>query len=98
MQVAKFRADLEKLPTVTDIYDFGLQRALLEMKIAALQAGEAVEVQAVELADELLSKAGLRSRFDRTGMRLFRIEDDRLVPADDSAGCAGDASGSMLPL
>lgn len=81
VQAAKFRADLEKLPTVTDIYDFGPQRALLEKRIAALVAGEDVELQASELADELLSVAGLRSRFDRgSGVRIFRIEDDRLVP------------------
>lgn len=79
MQAAKFRADLEKLPTVTDVYDFGPQRALLEKKIAALVAGEDVELRAGELADELLSVAGLRSRFDRSGVTSFRITRDRLV-------------------
>lgn len=80
VQAAKFRADLEKLPTHTDVYDFGLQRAVLEEKIAALQAGAVVHLQGYELAGELLSVSGLRSRFDLSGPRCFRIVNDELMP------------------
>lgn len=82
VQAAKFRADLEKLPTVTDIYDFGPQRALLEKRIAVLVAGEDVDVQAGELADELVAVVGLKSRFDMSGPRCFRTTGDSLEPVD----------------
>ena len=80
VQAAKFRADLEKLPTVADIYDFGPQRVFLEQQITRLEDGADVHVQAAHLADELLPMAGLKSRFDRSGARCWRITGDGMVP------------------
>lgn len=82
VQAAKFRADLEKLPTVTDIYDYGPQRALLEQRIARLEGGADVHVQAGDLADSLVSLAGLKGRFDMSGPRCFRLAGDHLEPVD----------------
>ncbi|MCQ4364555.1 hypothetical protein KQR54_26100 [Mycobacterium gordonae] len=80
LQVAKFRARLDRLPRVCDVYDFDAERGQLQQRIAALEVGEVVHVQAWELAPELVATAGLRSGFDRSGPSCFRIEDDELVP------------------
>ena len=42
----------------------------------------AAHLQAWELADELVAVAGLRSRFDQSGPKCFRIDGDELVPED----------------
>jgi hypothetical protein len=46
------------------------------------EAGEDVHVQASELARELLPAVGLKSGFDRSGPRCFRIVGEGLVPED----------------
>ena len=84
LQVAKFRADIAKLPTSTEIYDFSLQRDRLLGKIEALEAGKDVRLQGFQLADELLEVAGMRHRFDRFAPKLWRITGDELVPDDQS--------------
>ena len=82
LQAAAFRARLERLPVSTDVYDFSHERDDLEHRIAQLDAGRAVYIQAWELAAELVASAGLRSRWDRSGPRCFRIEGDELIPED----------------
>lgn len=82
-QAAKFRAQLEKLPAAaTDVYDFHGHRMMLERRLADLEAGRVVHLQRHELADELLAVAGLRSRWDQSGSKCWRIEGDQLVPED----------------
>ena len=82
LQSAKFEARLDRLPTASDIYDFSRERDDLSWRIAQLQAGEDVHVQAWELARELLPAVGLKSGFDRSGPQCFRIVGDKLVPED----------------
>jgi hypothetical protein len=80
LQVARFRSRLDRLPTSSDVYDFSAERDQLRQRIAALEAGEDVQLQTWELADELLPMVGLRSRFDRSAPRVFRIAGDSVVP------------------
>ena len=82
LQAAKFRRQLDKLPVSSEIYDFSRERDQLWERIAQLEAGEDVHVQASELARELLPAVGLKSGFDRSGPRCFRIVGDGLVPED----------------
>jgi hypothetical protein len=86
LQVAKFRARLDGLPetfdSANDVYDHRPERRQILARIEMLEAGEVVHVQAWELADELGAVAGLRSRWDRSGPKCFRIECDELVPED----------------
>ncbi len=82
LQAAKFRSQLEKLPVSSEVYDFSRERNLLLERIAQLEAGGDVYVRASELAPELLPAVGLRSGFDRSGPRCFRIVGDKLVPED----------------
>lgn len=83
LQAAQFRAQLERLPvSTTGVYDFRGHRTLLLQRISELEAGEAVHLQRHELADELVQIAGLRSRWDSSGPKCFRIEGDGLFPED----------------
>ena len=84
LQITKFRSRLERLPESSggDWYDHGPERRRVLARIAELEAGEVVHLQNWELADELVVVAGLRSRWDRSGARCFRIEGDELIPED----------------
>ena len=82
LQAAKFRSQLDKLPVSSEIYDFSRERSGLLERIAQLEAGEDVHVQASELATELLPTPGLKSGFDRFGSKCFRIVGDELRPVD----------------
>ena len=82
LQSAAFQLRLDRLPASSDIYDFTGERDHLRQRIAALDAGEDVQLQAWELADEILPVVGLRSRFSHSGPKCFRIIGDQLVPED----------------
>jgi hypothetical protein len=83
LQVAKFRSRLARLPESFDgVYDHGPERRRVLARIAELEADDVVHLQAWELADELVPLAGLRSRFDQSGPKCFRIEGDDLIPED----------------
>jgi hypothetical protein len=86
LQVAKFRSQLDRLPetfdAADDVYDHRPERRRVLARIAELEAGEVVHLQAWELAQELVPVAGLRSRWDRSGPKCFRIEGDQLIPED----------------
>lgn len=82
LQIAKFRSRLDRLPVSTDVYDFSREREQLRERIAQLEAGEDVHLQASELARELLPAVGLKSEFDRSGPRRFCIVGNELVPED----------------
>lgn len=81
LQAACFRARLDRLIGADSVvYDFSAERDQLARRIAALEVGEAVSLQAWELAGELVAVAGLKSRFDQSGPKCFRIEGDALMP------------------
>ena len=82
LQIAKFRSRLDRLPLATDVYDFSAERDRLRSRIAQLEAGEDVLLQAWELARELLPAVGLKSGSDRSGPKCFRIVGDELMPED----------------
>ena len=82
LQAAKFRSRLDKLPVETDVYDFRVERDHLLERIGQLEAGADVHVQAWELAAELLPVVGLKSRFESSGPKCFRITGDQIVPED----------------
>jgi hypothetical protein len=83
LQIAKFRSRLERLPESFDgVYDHGSERRRVLDRIAGLEAGEVVHLQAWELAEELVPLAGLKSRFDNSGSKCFRIEGDQLIAED----------------
>ena len=80
LQIAKFQARLNRLPTSTEVYDFSRERDQLLHRIAQLEAGDDVYLQAWELADELLPAVGMKSRWSRGGPRSFRVVGDELLP------------------
>jgi hypothetical protein len=81
LQVAALQSRLARLPeSVPGVYDFRGERDQLRERIAALEASEDVQVQTWELAPELLPVVGVRSRFDQSGPRVFRISGDEVVP------------------
>ena len=83
LQVAHFRERMDKLPRSAEIYNFEPERKQLKRRIDALRAGQAVCVQAWELADALVPLTGLESRWDQSGPRVFMLtEKDELKPYD----------------
>jgi hypothetical protein len=83
LQVAEFRRRLDKLPAEpTDVYDFSRERDNLSERITGLEAGADVHVGAWELAAELLPTVGLKSKWERSGPKCFRIVGDEVMPED----------------
>jgi hypothetical protein len=83
LQIVKFRSRLERLPESFDgVYDHGPERRRILDRIGELEGGEVVHLQAWELADELVAVAGLRSRWDQSGPKCFRIAGDELIPEE----------------
>ena len=82
LQLAAFQRRLDGLPESSEVYNFGAERDQLEQRIAQLEAGEAVHLQAWELASELVVVAGLKSRFDQSAPKCWRIAGDELIPED----------------
>jgi hypothetical protein len=84
LQIAKFLSRLERQPesSFDGSYGYGPERRRIMARIAELEAGEDVHVQAWELADELVAVVGLRSRWDQSGPKCLRISGDELIPED----------------
>jgi len=97
LQIAAFRARLDRLPVATDVYDFSRERDDLQHRIAQLEAGRAVHVQAWELAHELLPQVGLKSGFDRSGPRCFCIEGEDLIRQREARWCGQAGRSVSLP-
>jgi hypothetical protein len=93
LQIAKFRSRLERLPEAgfDGVYDHSPERRRVVDRIAGLESGDDVYLQAWELADELLPVAGLKSRWDPSGPKCFRMSGDRLVPEEHQK------TGAVLP-
>jgi hypothetical protein len=80
LQIAEFYRRLDKLPAEpTDVYDFSRERDQVLARIGELEAGDDVHVGAWELAAELRPMVGLKSRFERSGPKSFRIVGNELV-------------------
>ena len=82
LQSARFQDRLERLPRSSDVWSFDGERTRLVERIAALEIGDDICLQAWELADELVAVVGLKPRFDQCGPRCFRITGDELVPEE----------------